>query len=286
MTKFSWPRYPLPWPDPLLPTYKRVSIGKWKCEPTPDGDRIMGYWRPHNYAPPGWMFLQKLKDNWLIWMSLTPMELESHMPHIAAAHGTVVVAGLGMGFYLYNILRKPEVTKVIVLEKDRNVGRLFAHSIQIPDWQGFHKADIVFGDALNYKPDFPVDFLYADIWPHLGDYQALNLTQKLQANIKAKEVGFWGQEFDFITWLMDRKLPGPVDSHATHANYNAFCAEVGLPLVERESKRYPKLAYVAVTLQTSINTSVPKDQGVILTAQALGVLQQDLAIDLAVNPVG
>jgi len=283
MTNFSWPHYPLPWSDPLIPTYQRRSIGKWKCEPTPDGHRIMGYWRPHNYVPPGWMFLQKLKNNWIVWMSTTPMELESHMPHIAAAKGTVVVAGLGMGFYLYNILRKPEVTRVIVLEKDKSVGRLFAHSIRIPDWHGFDKADIVFGDALDYKPDFPVDFLYADIWPHLGDYRALDLTQKLQANIKAKEVGFWGQEFDFITHLMDKRLPGPVDSHATLANYNGFCEDVGLPLVERQSKRYPKLAYVAVTLQTSINASTDKHDGVVLTAQALGVLQQDLVIDYSLG---
>jgi len=280
---FSWPHYPLPWPDPLVPDYKRVSIGRWKCEPTPEGTRIMGYFRPHNYAPSGWMFTQKVDNNWLKWMSLTPMELESHMPHIAAARGTVVVAGLGMGFYVYNIIRNPKVTRVVVLEKDKAVVNLWKRAINPEEWHGFRKVELVMGDALDYKPDMPVDFLYADIWPYLGDYQALEITQKLQSNIQAKEVGFWGQEFDFMSWVIKQKRTGPVDSHFTQANYLAFCNEVGLPLVERQSKRYPKLAFVAVTLQTSINPSVNKDDGARLTIQALGVLQHDLVLDHAVK---
>src|SRR3974377_1497787 len=116
--------YPLPWPDPVVPEYRTLRIGKWRCRPTPAGERILGYWRPHNTAPPGWMYEQECAEGWRRWMSLTPMELESHMPHIAAAHGTVVVAGLGMGFYLYNVLCKPEVRKVIVLEKNKDVANL------------------------------------------------------------------------------------------------------------------------------------------------------------------
>jgi len=264
--------------------YQKTHVADWRCTPTPKVNQpIFGYFRPYNYLPAGWMFEQRLGGKWLKWMSLTPMELESHMPHIKAAHGTVVVAGLGMGFYLYNIIRKPEVTRVVVLEKDKAVMNLWRHAINSDQWHGFRKVEFVMGDALDYKPDFPVDFLFADIWPYLGAMEALDITRKLQSNIKATEVGFWGQEFDFVTWVMAQKLPGPVDNHCTQANYLAFCNEVGLPLVERQSKRYPKLAYVAVTLQTSINESVSRDQGAILTAQAIAVLQYDLALDIAIK---
>jgi len=281
----SFPHYPVPWPDPFVPEYKKVNLGKWKCEPTPAGHHIMGYWRPHNFVLPGWMYLQKVDNNWLRRMSLTPMELESHQPHIAGAKGTVVVAGLGMGFYLYNILRKPDVTRVIVLEKERAVVNLWKRSIGNPlHWEGFRKLEIVMGDALTYQPGFPVDFLYADIWPYLGDERALGITQKLQANIKAKEVGFWGQEFDFITWMMRKKLGGPVESHATLDNYLMFCNDIGLPLVERHHKRYPKFAYVAVTFQTAMNTK--GENGAKLTAMALGTLQTDLLLDTITNRSG
>jgi hypothetical protein len=285
MTKGTilFPHYPLPWPDPFVPSYKTVSIGKWKCTPYPSGDRIMGYWRPHNFVPNGWMFVQKVKNNWLKWMSLTPMELESHQPHIAAAKGVVVVAGLGMGFYLYNIIRKPEVTRVIVLEKDKNVVSLWKRTIDTNQWMGFRKVELIIGDAHAYKPGFPVDFLYADIWSHLGDQDALEITQRLQANIQAKEVGFWGQEFDFIHWMMALKLPGSVESNATQANYLRFCQHVGLPLVEQHHKRYPKLAYVAVTLQTAISPSVNAADRAKLTHFALGTLQTELLIDRALD---
>jgi hypothetical protein len=269
----SYPHYPLPWTDPVIPSYKEVSIGKWKCTKTPAGDKVTGYWRPHNFVPPGWTFMQKVENNWMLWMSLAPMELESHQPHIAAAKGTVVVAGLGMGFYLYNIIRKPEVTRVIVLEKDKNVVNLWKRTVDVSQWHGFRKVELVMGDAFSYRPDFPVDFLYADIWPYLGYSEALGITQRLQANIQAREVGFWGQEFDFITWTMAQKLPGSVAHNATHANYLAFCEAVGLPLVERHHKRYPKLAFVAVTLQTAISATLDTGQRAILTREALGVLQ-------------
>jgi len=277
MHKVSFLSYPLPWPEPVVPRYRPASIGKWKCSPTPAGNAILGYWRPQNWVPPGWMFERKTGNKWVKWMSLTPMELESHMPHIAAARGTVVVAGLGMGMYLYNILRKPEVTRVIVLERDKAVVKLLSHTAQFTTWQGSSKLELVIGDAFNYRPDFPVDYLYADIWEFLGDERALPDTQILQANIQAKEVGFWGQEWDYIDYLRVRNLPGTLDRNCNLATYQAFCQEIGLPLVERESKRYPKLAYVAITLQVSLNSK--KAEAPLLLAQALGVLQNEILLD-------
>jgi hypothetical protein len=188
-----------------------------------------------------------------------------------------------MGMYLYNIIRKPEVTRVIVLEKDKNVLNLWKRTTDISEWHGFRKVEFIVGDACDYKPDFPVDFLYADIWPYLGDSDALAITRALQANIRAREVGFWGQEFDFIHNMMHKtkELPGSVADHATQANYLAFCEEVGLPLVERHHRRYPKLAYVAVTLQTAISEKVEPFDRERLMMYALGTLQTDLVIDRA-----
>jgi len=131
------------------------------------------------------MFEQRVQGKWLKWMSLTPMELESNMPHIAAARGTVVVAGLGMGFFVYNILRKPEVTRVVVLEKDANLVTLFIKTIRRNHWRHLDKFELVLGDALQFVPKHNVDFLYADIWSHLGDETALAKTQAIQANVKA-----------------------------------------------------------------------------------------------------
>ena len=263
--------YHLPWPEPFTPDYQAVNLGKWRCVPTPEAGHIMGYWRPRNYVPSGWMFMEKQKNNWLKWMSLTPMELESHQPHIAAAKGTVVVAGLGMGFYLYNILRKPEVKRVIVLEQDKNVVNLFQRAIKREQWQHLPKFELVMGDACNYKPEFEVDFLYADIWPFLGYEDALPITQSIQENVKAKEVGFWGQEFDFSSWIMKHKRK---IQEATLKDYREFCTDIDLPLIEQRNRKYPQLSAAAVIFQTSINKVVDKRDQLLLIAEGIEILNK------------
>jgi hypothetical protein len=201
------------------------------------------------------------------------------MPHIAAAKGTVVVAGLGMGFYVYNIIRRPEVERVIVVEKDRDLVRLFDRAIDRLQWKGRNKFELVIKDALEYKPDHHVDFLYADIWPFLGDSEALSLTKQIQANIKAEQVGFWGQEFDFATWLIEHKLR---IERASLEQYRGFCRDTGLPLVEQDNRKYPRLAAAAVILQTSAKVT-DKDRHLYLMSTALSLLQTGLVLDQAIK---
>src|SRR5262249_37764379 len=131
---------------PLLPSYRAGKYGDWTCEPTGEQGFSAGYFLPTTKQYPGWMF----KKNGKIWMSLTRMETESHLPHIAAATGHTVVAGLGMGFYLYNILRKPDVTKVTVLEKDSRVVRLLDKVSNWRKWNGIEKLNLVMTDATVY----------------------------------------------------------------------------------------------------------------------------------------
>lgn len=226
----------LPWPEPWLPQYRAGKYGAWSCKPTPKLTRTTtGYFRFHRTQQPGWMIRRK----GTIWMSLAAMECESHMPHIAAARGHVVVAGLGMGFVTFNIMRKPEVTKVTVLERDREVIKLMD---QISDWRSWPKIELVEGDALAYQPNEPVDFLYADIWSHLGDEQAPELTQAIQANVQAARVGWWGQELDFFGWCQKKNL-APLQ--ISDRNYRAFVRDSAMPVIGAEWPGYARLAAAA-----------------------------------------
>ena len=56
-----------------------------------------------------------------LWMSLTPMEIESHFMPISLATGHVGVGGLGLGYYTQRILQKEAVESVTVYELDQNV---------------------------------------------------------------------------------------------------------------------------------------------------------------------
>lgn len=235
--------YQLPWPEPEVPSYREGRVGEWELARTPAKKRwYAGYFLPHYTHPDGWVIKHGGKN---VWMSVTRMEIESHMPHLAAARGDVVVMGLGMGFALYNIARKPEVTSVVLVERDPEILRLFDQITDWRGWPGIEKVTIIEGDALTYQPDREVDFLYADIWPLLGDSRALADTQAIQQNVRARQVGFWGQEIDFVGWI----APQSGGSQRLLANYRRFADKCGLPLIEQNNPRYPSLAYAAATLQ-------------------------------------
>lgn len=162
-------------------------------------------------------------------MSVTPRELEALMPHVANAEGHTVIAGLGLGIALYNVLSKPGVNRVSLLENDDSVIDWFEGQ-DTADWKGIEKLEIVRGDARETKILSLVDFLYVDIWNVLGAEEALEDTIAIQKNIKAGKVGYWGQELDFICWLGERgsKLP------PTEQQYDAWMKSVGMPLIKEE----------------------------------------------------
>jgi hypothetical protein len=55
------------------------------------------------------------------WMSITPSEMLTQRNGIRRASGEVVVYGLGMGWFLAQVCAKKSVTKVTVVEKDREL---------------------------------------------------------------------------------------------------------------------------------------------------------------------
>lgn len=162
-----------------------------------------------------------------VYMSGSPAELETQAPHIAAATGCTVIAGGGLGISLYNILAKPDVTEVVLIEIDPDIVDYLKRVSR--SWPGAEKLKLMNRDVFDVKrlclPE-EIDFLFMDIWPTLGSYDAFNDTCTVQKRIKAKCVGFWGQELDFISWVSGNgNKPPPTDDQ-----YNEWMKEIGLPL--------------------------------------------------------
>jgi hypothetical protein len=256
------------WPEPYLPIYREGRFGNWKCSRTPMLKNVPGYFIPVTEQPPGWMIK---KDN-TIWMSLTRMEIESQMMHIAAAKGHTVVAGLGMGFFLFNVIRKPEVTKVTLLESDPEVIQLLDRISDWSKWPGYEKIEIVMGDACEFKPFDPVDFMFVDIWARLGADEALPLTQIIQKNVQAASVGFWGQEHDFVDWCRDNDIK---TNRISRLAYRAFAKATNLPLIEQDSRVYPRLALLAVTLQCAANDPDIKSKRLLQRIVTMLIIEDD-----------
>lgn len=266
----------LPWPEVSVPKYKQGKQNDWRIVKTPASKKpSFGYFRPFIPQPAGWMLQRRPKVGstglWNTWMSLTMMEQESHMPHIAAARGHVVVAGLGMGMYLFNILRKPEVVTVTVVERDPDILRILRQATDTESWVGYNKLTIVEADALSFVPPVSPDFLYADIWPFMGDSNALPDTVKMQQNMKAKHVGFWTQEYDFADWLMKENLRF---EGATAEHWNGFVSDSGLPLIGAEFPGYHKLAVAAVMINTGITKELPTPHRNLILTRAVAVLDK------------
>ncbi len=189
------PLYSTDW---FLPRYPEGDVGAWRLSRT-------GIGIDHGYYSRQWVIdgmpvlLRRSSRNpelWEPWMSLSPHEIESQEPGCLCARGYMVIMGLGMGLVALNAALNPAVQDVTIVELDREVIELFAVSgvvEQLPP-EIAAKIEIVRANALEWQPEKPVDFLYADIWRPIADSAALGDTRRMQQHVRARQVYFWGQE--------------------------------------------------------------------------------------------
>ena len=110
-----------------------------------------------------------IKEGGREWMAIKPSEIATMRGPIAKAWGHVVTFGLGMGYYAYMVSEKAEVTKVTIVEKDRDVIKLFGEEI-LPQFGQRAKIEIVESDAIAYmESGFEWDSVFVDLWHDAGD---------------------------------------------------------------------------------------------------------------------
>jgi hypothetical protein len=215
----------LPWPVLRLPEYRPVRLGHWALNKIP---QIMqfGYFQE-------WQGLEEMEALFydeVTWMSTARDEIDSQAPHVATAFGQVVVMGAGMGVVLYNLLTMPQVKRVTLVERDPEVIELLRQSTGFEQWPGAEKLQIEIADALEYYPRQPVDHLYVDIWATAGEAQVLTEMQRIQSQVQAQQLGWWGQELHFLDQLNG--------SEPSLGAYQFWAAEIGLPLIEQHNPAY------------------------------------------------
>jgi len=228
----------LPWKKLKIPDYKAVESGDWSLTQH-DVPYIRGYFNGlQRNKLPNWV-LEKGNE---IWMSLTPMEVESQAPHAAAAYGHTVIMGFGMGMLTYNVLKNPKVTKVTAIEIEPEVVELMRLAANMEDWQGIEKLEIVIADALTWTPDEQVNVVLADIWADIGSMRLRGDMQTIQKNVKPDLIAGWSMELDYVTWMQGQGYePGDEDAYT----YSEYVEDIGLPLIEQGSDAYPPLALAA-----------------------------------------
>lgn len=247
------PDFELPYPAVSVPEYQMGQYRRWEITRI-DVPIIRGYFKGmqqnmnNNYA-----LYRRKRGVPETWMSLTPMELESHMPHIAAAHGDVAVVGLGMGLYLHNVLPKEEVSSVTVFEIDRQVKELLYKRSNIEAWPNLRKlSSYVFRDMLK-GPVTSREFghLYVDIWSILGDENARANVVNIASRIPSESHSWWGMELDFIEWCTtqlkdNEKLTDEIVKNLARP-WSTACADYRLNVLPvTDNEHWPSLALRAV----------------------------------------
>lgn len=231
-----------------MPRYPEGAVGPWQIRRGGVGlDR--GYYSGACVASGATALMRESEQGgWETWMSLSPFEIESQELACHHAHGHTVVMGLGMGWVAANVALQPSVSRVTVVERDADVLELFHRCgvLQVLPESIAQKIELVQCDALHWAPPegVSIDFLYADIWLGLAEPQALTDVQRMQSNVGARQVYFWGQELVLGALARAQAAPGEprwaqVLQEAVHAT--------GLPLLTEGEHGHA--AFVARVLQ-------------------------------------
>ena len=215
--------------------YRPMTSGRWELH-APAMVLTRGYW-----SPPGLHAMSALTRDGATWMSLTPLEFESQGIGVALASGHVAVLGLGMGWSAAASALREQVTAVTVVERDPDVIAmhreldLFA---RLPGGAG-EKIRIVAGDALDWTPHAPVDLLMPDIWLPLVSDDRVDEVRRMQANVAAQAIYFWGQEMEIARHA--RAAGRAIDAEGINATVAGF----DLPLIGPELPGYAQCVSAA-----------------------------------------
>lgn len=133
-------------------------------------------------------------ENGVEWMAIKPNEIETMREPIAKAHGRVVAFGLGLGYFAYMASLKDEVSSVTVVERDKNVIRLFCDEI-LPQFEHKEKIRIVKSDAFDFVNDEKnkdaFDYVFVDLWRDTSDGTDLYIKMKKLENKMSAEFSYW-----------------------------------------------------------------------------------------------
>ena len=120
-------------------------------------------------------------ENGIEWMTITPNEVETMREPIAKCRGRVLTLGLGLGYFAFHASEKPEVERVVVVERSRDVIEIF-NTYLLPQFPNGKKIEIVEDDAFQYMqkemPRGKFDYVFADLWHDASD--GLEMYRKLK----------------------------------------------------------------------------------------------------------
>lgn len=130
----------------------------------------------------------KLSHNGEVIMTNTPAEVKDHIQFIRKARGKVLVAGLGLGMVLHELLRNPNITKVTVVEISKEVIELTGKFYVDP------RLEIINDDIFKFIPSCKYDYGWYDIWNYISSDNCSEmdvLKSRLSTYVKKQSCWCW-----------------------------------------------------------------------------------------------
>jgi hypothetical protein len=213
----------------FIPLYRPASHGRWEVVIGGTGF-VPGYWSGPSIVSGTPVLLRDGET----WMSISPLEIESEEIGIRAARGHVLILGLGLGWAAAATAALAGVTRVTIVERDSEVIALHK-ALDIfsqLEPQAKAKLEIIEADAFDYVPGQEVDMMIPDIWQPLVGGDRVAEVGRMQSNVGARAVYFWGQELEIARHAA--AAGRSLDDSGIAATVTAF----GLPLVGPQTADY------------------------------------------------
>lgn len=135
-----------------------------------------------------------VKENGVLWMSVTPNEINTIKEPISVSCGKTLTLGLGLGYFAYMCSIKDSVKQVTVVERNEKVISLFNENI-LPQFPHPEKIKIIKSDGIEFfknptETDF--DFVFCDLWHDVSDgIPLMQELKKYEKNFPKAVVKYW-----------------------------------------------------------------------------------------------
>lgn len=142
-----------------------------------------------------------MKINKGLWMSITPLEVQSMILPVSRAWGYVGTGGLGMGYFALKCAEKDDVKEIKVYENNKDVIEFFTQSFS--HRIGFEKIKIFEMDARDIKNE-SFSYFFMDIYPdQLGGQILLDCNNFWKKGNQAGFYDMWCQEWALLQYMLD-----------------------------------------------------------------------------------
>lgn len=128
-----------------------------------------------------------------IWMSITPMEINTMEKSIQEASGDVLTFGCGLGYFAFMASEKEDVNNVTIVESSDDVISLFTNYI-LPQFPHKEKIHIVKADAFEYAKELSdgvFDYCFVDIWMSDNDIKTYLKMRNICSKFNVMNVSYW-----------------------------------------------------------------------------------------------